>query len=74
MAMDKRYGKREAPGFRHGEGDFSSPLTSAPAAGDLGAAPVTGDFGAFDEGPQDPGLLLPKGAHGATKKFVGTRK
>lgn len=73
MSLEKRYGKKDAPGFRSGEGDFSTPLTSAPAAGDLGAAPVTGDFGAFDTGPEDPGLLLPKGARGVGKKFHGTR-
>lgn len=67
MKSGKEYGRDSAPGF---DKDFVTPLTSAPAAGDLGAAPTTGDFGAFSEGPQDPGLLLPANP----KRAGGPRK
>ena len=71
MPREKEYGKRTAPGFK--DPGFITPLTSAPEAGDLGAAPVTGDFGAFDEGPKDPNGFMPANPKRAGKRFSGTR-
>ena len=65
------YGKKTAPGFP--DDGFVTPLTSAPAAGDLGEAPVTGDFGAFDEIPPDPNGFFPANPTKRTKRFHGTR-
>ncbi len=65
------HGRATAPGFP--DDGFVTPLTSAPAAGDLGEAPVTDDFGAFDTGPTDPMGLMPSNPKRSTKRFEGTR-
>jgi len=64
-------GRGTAPGFP--DDGFVTPLTSAPAEGDLGEAPVTSDFGAFDSGPKDPMEFLPANAKRNTRRFDGTR-
>lgn len=64
-------GHKTAPGFP--DDGFVTPLTSAPAAGDLGEAPVTGDFGAFDTIPPDPTGFMPASPTKSTKRFVGRR-
>lgn len=64
-------GGKTGPGFP--DDGFVTPLTSAPAAGDLGEACVTGDFGAFDTGPTDPNGFLPANPKKATRRYDGRR-